>query len=68
MVSTTRANLAVWVTHPAVATAAATVTILAGVAAGLVLLVAAGPLPLLGAMWAVTTLTHGRRPRDPVQT
>jgi hypothetical protein len=58
-----RRHVAVWVTHPATTTTLATAAILAGVAAGLALLVAAGPLPLLGAVFATTTLLRPfRRP------
>jgi hypothetical protein len=58
-----RRHVAVWVTHPATATTLATAAILAGVVGGLALLVAAGPLPLLGALFATTTLLRPfRRP------
>jgi hypothetical protein len=58
-----RRHVAVWVTNPATATTLATAAILAGVAAGLALLIAAGPLPLLGAVYATTTLLRPlRRP------
>jgi hypothetical protein len=63
MCAVIRRHVAVWVTHPATATILATVAILAGVVAGLALLVAAGPLPLLGAVYATTTLLRPfRRP------
>jgi hypothetical protein len=57
-----RHHLAVAVTHPATAHTAAAVAVVAGAAAGLWLVVAAGPLPLLAALWAVATLLPRRHP------
>jgi hypothetical protein len=51
-----RHHLAVAVTHPATAHTATAIAVVAGAAAGLWLVVAAGPLPLLAALWAVATL------------
>jgi hypothetical protein len=57
-----RHHVAVWVTHPATIHLAAVAAAVVGTVAGLWLLIAAGPLPLLAALWAATTLYPRRRP------
>jgi hypothetical protein len=53
-----RRHLAVWATHPTTLAIGGAIT---GTTVGLWLLLVAGPIPLLGAVWAAATLLTRRR-------